>query len=53
MPGALLPTLLLQILVIGYTPGPANIFALAMVLHYGKKKALTMWLGLAHHHSSI
>ena len=46
MPGALLPTLFLQILVIGYTPGPANIFALAMVLHYGKKKALTMWLGL-------
>lgn len=46
MPSTLIPTLLLQILIIGYTPGPANIYTLAMVLRHGKKKALIMWLGL-------
>mgnify|MGYP000844613021 FL=1 len=46
MPSTLIPTLLLQILVISYTPGPANIYTLAMVLRHGKKKTLIMWLGL-------
>lgn len=46
MPNELLPTLLLQILVIGYTPGPANIYSLAMSLRHGRRKALQMWLGL-------
>lgn len=46
MPYDKLPTLLLQILVIGYSPGPANIYALAMSLRYGRKKVLFMWLGL-------
>lgn len=46
MPYALLPTLLLQILLIGYSPGPANIFALAMSLRHSRRKALVMWLGL-------
>ena len=41
-----LPTLLLQILLIGYTPGPANIYALAMSLRYNRKKVFVMWLGL-------
>ena len=46
MPYSLLPTLLLQILVIGYTPGPANIYSLAMSLRHGRRKTLRMWLGL-------
>ncbi|MDO4497467.1 MAG: LysE family transporter [Bacteroidales bacterium] len=46
MPYALLPTLLLQILLIGYSPGPANIYALAMSLRHSRRKALVMWLGL-------
>ncbi|MCQ2259643.1 MAG: LysE family transporter [Bacteroidaceae bacterium] len=46
MPVTLLPTLLLQILVIGYTPGPANIYSLAMSLRHGRKEALIMWTGL-------
>lgn len=46
MPYDKLPTLLLQILLIGYSPGPANIYALAMSLRYGRKKVLVMWLGL-------
>ena len=46
MPCSLLPTLLLQILVIGYTPGPANIYSLAMSLRHGRRESLRMWLGL-------
>ena len=46
MPYSLLPTLLLQILIVGYTPGPANIYSLAMSLRYGRKQSLVMWLGL-------
>ena len=36
MPYTLLPTLLLQMLIVGYTPGPANIYSLAMSLRYGR-----------------
>lgn len=46
MPKELLPTLLLQLLLIGYTPGPANIYSLAMSLRHGRREALVMWLGL-------
>ena len=46
MPYSLLPTLLLQILIVGYTPGPANIYSLAMSLRHGRKPSLIMWLGL-------
>ena len=46
MPYSLLPTLLLQILVVGYTPGPANIYSLAMSLRYGRKQSMVIWLGL-------
>ncbi|MGN0213535.1 MAG: LysE family transporter [Muribaculaceae bacterium] len=46
MPQSLLATLLLQILVVGYTPGPANVYALAMSLRHGKRAALVMWCGL-------
>ncbi len=46
MPSELLPTLLLQILIVGYTPGPANIYALTMALRYGRRRALRMWTGM-------
>lgn len=46
MPQSVIATLLLQILVVGYTPGPANVYALAMSLRHGKRAALVMWCGL-------
>lgn len=46
MPYTLLPTLLLQILVLGYSPGPANIYALTMSLRHNRKQVMVMWLGL-------
>lgn len=46
MPLRLLSTLLLYILVVGYTPGPANLYALSCSLRYGRPKALKMWRGL-------
>lgn len=46
MPYSLLPTLLLQMLIVGYTPGPANIFSLAMSLRHGRKTSFRMWAGL-------
>ena len=41
-----LPTLLLQILLVGFTPGPANIYALTMSLRHGRTVSLVMWLGM-------
>ena len=46
MPITLLPSLLFAILVVGYTPGPANLYSLACCLKYGRRKALKMWRGL-------
>lgn len=46
MPISLLPALLLQILVVGYTPGPANIYSLTMAIRYGRARSMRMWLGL-------
>ena len=46
MPYSLLPTLLLQILIVGYTPGPANIYSLAVSLRHGRRKSFKMWVGL-------
>lgn len=46
MPFSLLPTLLLQILIVGYSPGPANLFALTMAIHHGFKTSIKMWFGL-------
>lgn len=45
MPLHLLPSLLLYILMVGYTPGPANLYALSCSLKYGRKAALRMWYG--------
>lgn len=46
MPLSQLPTLLLYILIVGYTPGPANIYSLTCAMKYGRKQALMMWRGL-------
>lgn len=46
MPLSLLPSLLFAILVIGYSPGPANLYSLACCLKFGRRKALKMWRGL-------
>lgn len=46
MPISLLPSLLLAIIVVGYTPGPANLYSLACCLKYGRRKAFKMWRGL-------
>ena len=42
----LIPTLLLQIILVGFPPGPANIYALSMSLRHGRRKAFVMWLGM-------
>lgn len=46
MPFNLLPSLLLTLFAVGYTPGPANIYALTCILNYGREKALKAWFGL-------
>lgn len=46
MPLTLLPSLLLAILLVGYTPGPANLFALHCSMKHGARRCLVMWLGL-------
>lgn len=46
MPITLLPSLLFAILVVGYSPGPANLYSLACCLTYGRRKSLLMWRGL-------
>lgn len=42
----LLPSLLLAIFAVGYSPGPANLYSLACCLKFGRRKALKMWRGL-------
>ena len=42
----LLPSLLLSIVLIGFTPGPANLFSLHCSMKNGTRKAMTMWFGL-------
>lgn len=46
MPVEQLPALLLAILAVGYTPGPANIYAMSCSLRHGWRKSMLMWLGL-------
>ncbi|MCQ2227112.1 MAG: LysE family transporter [Bacteroidales bacterium] len=46
MPHSLLPTLLLYILIVGYSPGPANLYSLSCSLKYGRKRALRVWHGM-------
>ncbi|MGM9742613.1 MAG: LysE family transporter [Candidatus Cryptobacteroides sp.] len=46
MPLELLQALLLAILAVGYTPGPANIYAMSCSLRYGWRASMRMWCGL-------
>ncbi|MGM9785284.1 MAG: LysE family translocator [Candidatus Cryptobacteroides sp.] len=46
MPLNLLPSLLIQLFAVGYTPGPANLYALSCSMNHGRKAALRMWWGL-------
>lgn len=45
IPQHLLPSFFLYILMVGYTPGPANLYALSCSLKYGRRSALRMWYG--------
>lgn len=46
MPTSLIPTLLLYVLVVGYSPGPANLYSFSCSVKYGIRQSLVMWLGL-------
>lgn len=46
MPLEQLPALLIAILAVGYTPGPANIYAMSCSLRYGWRASMRMWCGL-------
>ena len=46
MPPEQVPALLLAILAVGYTPGPANIYAMSSSLRYGWRASMRMWCGL-------
>lgn len=46
MPIRLIPSLLALIVVWGFTPGPANIYAMGCSIMHGRSCSLTMWTGL-------
>ena len=46
MPPEQLPALLLAILAVGYTPGPANIYAMSCSIRHGWRASMRMWCGL-------
>ncbi|MCH3982563.1 MAG: LysE family transporter [Prevotella sp.] len=46
MPIRLIPSLLALIVVWGFTPGPANIYAMGCSILYGRRRTLMMWTGL-------
>jgi len=46
MPLNQLPAFLLSIVLVGYSPGPCNVFALATVLRHGRREALRVWFGM-------
>ncbi|MGM9774035.1 MAG: LysE family translocator [Candidatus Egerieousia sp.] len=45
MPASLFPTLLISLFLVGYTPGPANIYAMHCSLKYGLKRGMRAWFG--------
>lgn len=45
MPSQMLPSLLLYILALGYTPGPSNLCAFHSGIHFGRKRAMSVWWG--------
>ncbi len=46
MPDILLPTLIFQMIIVGYSPGPANIYALSSSIRSTRKEAFIAWLGM-------
>lgn len=46
MPLHLFPTLLFYVVLVAYSPGPANLYSFTCSLKYGRKSALLMWRGL-------
>lgn len=46
MPISLLTKLLLYIFVVGFTPGPANVYAMTCALKHGRRHSIGMWFGL-------
>jgi len=46
MPVSQFPALILSVILVGYSPGPCNVFALAMALRHGRRDALGMWSGM-------
>lgn len=46
MPISLLTKLLISIVAVGFTPGPANIYALSCGMKHGRRHAMGMWVGL-------
>lgn len=45
LPSQLLPSLLLYILALGYTPGPSNLCAFHSGIHFGRRNAMRIWWG--------
>lgn len=45
MPYQMLPSLLLYILALGYTPGPSNLCAFHSGIHFGRRNAMRLWWG--------
>lgn len=45
MPHQMLPSLLLYILALGYTPGPSNLCAFHSGIHFGRRNAMRIWWG--------
>lgn len=45
MPFQMLPSLLLYILALGYTPGPSNLCAFHSGIHFGRRHAMRIWWG--------
>ncbi len=43
----MLPSLLLYILALGYTPGPSNLCAFHSGIHFGRRRAMRIWWGFA------
>lgn len=40
-----LPSMLLYLVIVGYTPGPSNLCAFHSGIHFGHRKAMKLWLG--------
>ena len=46
MPLSLLTKLMIYIVVVGFTPGPANVYAMTCALRHNRRHAMGMWWGL-------